>query len=151
MRDYFLTDGIKYSIPYSLEALCALKLQPNTLIWYRGLGKWTEAQDIEELHDLFPPMPPPLHREDEDDRIIFVNLFLYCVGLYLTVEYNNVFLLPVVGLSILAFVQTKSSSRLHKIRLLLPFLSVILHLSWAGLLLQICMLSHRVRKAVEHF
>jgi GYF domain 2 len=152
MRQYFLTDGTKYSIPYSLEDLRALKLQPNTLIWYRGLTKWTEAQDVEELYDLFPPIPPPFAAENEDENIFIINLLLSAVGSYCAVVgYSGWFMLPAAALSVLGFVQTKSSSRLHKTRLLLPFLSLILGLTWAGFILQVCLMPHQIRKAVANF
>ena len=62
MDYYYLLNRIKKG-PVSLEELKELKLEKNTLVWKEGLTDWTNANNLDELKELFkvspPPVPPP--------------------------------------------------------------------------------------------
>ena len=49
MKKYFIHDGNQQLGPFSLEELKDKGLTSKSMIWFEGLGTWTEAQFISEL------------------------------------------------------------------------------------------------------
>lgn len=65
MKRYFYTNGQEKEGPFSLEELKMKDIYPNTLIWHEGLEDWKEAENIDELREIFELSPPPLNSEIE--------------------------------------------------------------------------------------
>lgn len=63
MRMYFYSNGQDKDGPITLEDLKQKDLKPKTLIWHEGLDDWKEAQNIEELREIFELSPPSLEIE----------------------------------------------------------------------------------------
>lgn len=53
MEQYFIMQGNREQGPFDLEELALKKLKEDTLVWYRGLKKWSRACEIDELKILF--------------------------------------------------------------------------------------------------
>jgi tetrahydromethanopterin S-methyltransferase subunit F len=63
---YFYSNGQDKDGPVTLEDLKQKDLKPKTLIWHEGLDDWKEAQNIEELKEIFELSPPPLNTESDE-------------------------------------------------------------------------------------
>lgn len=60
MEFYILNNNEKEG-PFSVEALAAKNLSPNTLVWAVGYREWKPAKNVPELNDVLystPPSPP---------------------------------------------------------------------------------------------
>lgn len=62
MRQYYYADGDQQYGPFGFEALKSKNISKSTLVWYEGLGDWTQAGNIQELGELF--MAPPAATPD---------------------------------------------------------------------------------------
>lgn len=63
MEKYYLLKDEVPTGPYTLEELRELKLPLSSLVWYKGVDKWTEARLMPELYEIadtveIPPTPP---------------------------------------------------------------------------------------------
>jgi hypothetical protein len=67
MKKYFYSNGQEKEGPVTLEELKQKDIQPKTLIWHEGLDDWKEAENVEELREIFELSPPPII--DENDTI----------------------------------------------------------------------------------
>lgn len=53
MEQYFIIQGNREQGPFDMVALALKKLKEDTLVWYRGLKRWSRAYEIDELKILF--------------------------------------------------------------------------------------------------
>lgn len=60
MKKYFYSDGKEKKGPFSFEELINEEINPNTLIWFEGLGDWTPIKYIKELEEILHLSPPPI-------------------------------------------------------------------------------------------
>jgi uncharacterized membrane protein YhaH (DUF805 family) len=60
MKKYFYSDGREKKGPFSFEELKKEEINPNTLIWFEGLGDWTPIKEIKELEEILQLSPPPI-------------------------------------------------------------------------------------------
>jgi len=65
MKKYFYSNGREKEGPVTLDELKQKDIQPKTLIWHEGLDDWKEAENIEELKEIFELSPPPLDSEND--------------------------------------------------------------------------------------
>ncbi len=59
MKKFYLHNGKKQDGPFSKSELKAKNITRKTEIWYEGLSDWINAENIEELEDLFISTTPP--------------------------------------------------------------------------------------------
>lgn len=60
MKKYFYSNGQEKNGPFSFEELKNEEINPDTLIWFEGLGDWTPIKYIKELEDILHLSPPPI-------------------------------------------------------------------------------------------
>ena len=60
MTKYYLHDGQNQAGPFTIEELKAKDLSQDTQVWKEGTPAWVKAESLEELKDIFLPVPPPL-------------------------------------------------------------------------------------------
>jgi GYF domain 2 len=65
MTNYFIHDGTQKTGPFTLEELKQKVIEQNTMIWFDGLAKWTEAKNVLELNDMVIKSPPPLEKNSQ--------------------------------------------------------------------------------------
>ncbi|HEY3373343.1 MAG TPA: CD225/dispanin family protein [Prolixibacteraceae bacterium] len=58
MNKYFYTNGINQFGPFTLEELRDKNITRETSVWFKELGEWKHAGDIEELNHIFESSPP---------------------------------------------------------------------------------------------
>lgn len=63
MKKYFYTDGTNQFGPFTIEELKTKEIKSETNVWFQGIDEWIPAGKVEELHDLFETVPPPLKKE----------------------------------------------------------------------------------------
>ena len=64
---YFLDkDKVRHG-PFPFEELVAYDIQPNTLVWTKGMEKWQKAEDIPEIADFLPEFSEDEIYDDEAD------------------------------------------------------------------------------------
>jgi hypothetical protein len=59
MKKFYLHNGNEQSGPFDLNELREKKIIKNTPIWYEGISDWTNAENVDELKDLFKSTTPP--------------------------------------------------------------------------------------------
>lgn len=64
MKKYFYSNGQDKEGPVTLEELKQKDITPKTLIWYEGLDDWKEAENVDELREIFELKPPPISVEN---------------------------------------------------------------------------------------
>lgn len=64
MYTFYVHDGHAQKGPYTIAELKEMNLKTDTLVWYDGVGDWTEAGKVEELNMLFVKIPPPLKKPE---------------------------------------------------------------------------------------
>ena len=62
MTSYFIHDGNQKTGPFTLEEVKQKGIEEDTMIWFDGLPKWTEAKNILELNEAIIKSPPPLEK-----------------------------------------------------------------------------------------
>lgn len=62
MKKYFIHNGKEQEGPFNIEDLQQKGITSKTMIWYDGISKWTEAQEIPELKEIIIKGPPPLDK-----------------------------------------------------------------------------------------
>ena len=60
MKQYFYSDEKEQFGPFSFEELKDKNISAETLIWFSGLEKWTQAKHIKEIEEILELTPPPL-------------------------------------------------------------------------------------------
>lgn len=68
MKKYFCNLGGTNQGPVSLEELKQLKITPETLVWHEDLDHWIQAQQLDELTELFELSPPSINKEFKSDN-----------------------------------------------------------------------------------
>lgn len=64
-KQYFvILEGIQ-SGPFTIEALRAQQLTPETYVWREGLTDWVKAGTLPELSELFNQTPPPYGQQPQ--------------------------------------------------------------------------------------
>ena len=53
MKKYFYSNGQEKEGPVTLEELKQKNIQEKTMIWHEGLDDWKEAENIDELKEIF--------------------------------------------------------------------------------------------------
>ena len=58
--------------PYTFDELRSIPLKRDTLVWYKGMENWNNAENIESLKILFQNIPPPIptHSSNSSNVII---------------------------------------------------------------------------------
>lgn len=64
MKKYFYSTGQDKEGPLTLEELKQKDINPKTLIWHEGLDDWKEAENVDELKEIFELSPPPIEKDD---------------------------------------------------------------------------------------
>ncbi len=59
MKKYYLHNGTEQDGPFDITELKSKGITAKTLVWYEGIYDWTEADQIDELKDLFSKATPP--------------------------------------------------------------------------------------------
>jgi hypothetical protein len=62
MKKYFLHVGNEQVGPFDLDELRTKGITKNTQIWYEGLPDWLDAENCDELKELFKSSPPPFKK-----------------------------------------------------------------------------------------
>lgn len=82
MSQYFIQSRTGQEGPFTLEELSKTPINPDTLVWYKGINDWTPAGKIEALNSLFrgAPAAPSLEtfmapRYDDLKRRFNLSLF----------------------------------------------------------------------------
>jgi hypothetical protein len=60
MKRYFYLNGQDKEGPLTLEELKQKDINLKTLIWHEGLDDWKEAENVDELKEIFELCPPPI-------------------------------------------------------------------------------------------
>ena len=68
MKKYFYTDGTDKFGPFTLGELKEKEITRETQVWFHELGEWESAGTIPELQDLFALMPPPIQKQNTNER-----------------------------------------------------------------------------------
>ena len=71
MKKYFLQNNGQKDGPFSLEELKALKISPNTLIWYEGIKDWEKISNDKELHEKLFPQTIEVNENESSIAIAF--------------------------------------------------------------------------------
>ena len=61
MMEFYILNNNEKEGPFSVEALAAKNLSPDTLVWAVGYREWKPAKNVPELNDVLystPPSPP---------------------------------------------------------------------------------------------
>lgn len=66
MKKYFYSNGQEKEGPVTLEELKQKNIQEKTMIWHEGLDDWKEAENIDELKEIFELIPPPIIVENDN-------------------------------------------------------------------------------------
>lgn len=61
MRQYYLFIDNEQIGPISFEEISTKKITKETKVWYEGLEKWKNANEIEELKEIIISIPPPIN------------------------------------------------------------------------------------------
>lgn len=81
MSQYFIQTRTGQEGPFTLEELSKTTIDPDTLVWYKGINDWTRAGEIDALNSLFTgPAPSTLEtftapRYDDLNRRFNLSLF----------------------------------------------------------------------------
>lgn len=67
MKKYFYSDGKAKHGPLSLDELKQESISNETLIWFEGLGDWTQAKELKEMEPILELQPPPIFKEQKND------------------------------------------------------------------------------------
>ncbi|MCW1149165.1 DUF4339 domain-containing protein [Flavobacterium lacisediminis] len=68
MNKYYLHNGTENIGPFNIEELKQQNITRNTQVWFEGMEDWKEAGTIEELKILFPVLPPPLKKDNTENK-----------------------------------------------------------------------------------
>jgi hypothetical protein len=68
MKKYYLHNGNEQQGPFDLDDLRSRGINRTTKIWYEGISDWINAENCEELNDLFNSITPPPIKKDENIR-----------------------------------------------------------------------------------
>ena len=64
MKKFYLHNGKKQDGPFSKSELKEKNITRKTEVWYEGLSDWTNAENINELEDIFiATTPPPIRNK----------------------------------------------------------------------------------------
>lgn len=66
MKKYFLHDGKEQQGPFSLDDLRNKGINKKTQIWYEGSPDWLDAENCDDLKELFITSTPPPFRKNEN-------------------------------------------------------------------------------------
>ncbi len=59
MKKYYIHNGSEQDGPFNISDLKSKGITPKTEVWYEGLSDWINADQIDELKELFSRMKPP--------------------------------------------------------------------------------------------
>tara|TARA_R110001583_G_scaffold194758_1_gene366856 strand:+ start:1445 stop:2107 length:663 start_codon:yes stop_codon:yes gene_type:complete len=59
MKKYYLHNGTEQEGPFDISDLKSKGITAKTEVWYEGISDWTNADEIDELKDLFSKVIPP--------------------------------------------------------------------------------------------
>lgn len=59
MKKYYIHNGSEQDGPFDISDLKSEGITPKTEVWYEGLSDWINADQIDELKELFSSMKPP--------------------------------------------------------------------------------------------
>jgi len=66
MKKYYIHEGNNQQGPFDYEDLRAKGVTAKTKIWYEGINDWIDAEQCEELKELFKiSTPPPLIKKND--------------------------------------------------------------------------------------
>lgn len=74
MIEYFIIVNNVQKGPFSKEDLLALSINQDTLIWHKGLDKWTRAKNIPDLAEVINFQPPPIPLDIIEDDVLNVKI-----------------------------------------------------------------------------
>jgi len=57
--EYYCVENNEQTGPYSLDELLQLPIKEETLVWQEGLEDWTEAKNVELIHERLKKTTPP--------------------------------------------------------------------------------------------
>jgi hypothetical protein len=64
MKKFYLHNGAEQSGPFDLNELREKKITQSTPIWYEGISDWTNAENVDELKELFKSAAPPPFKQN---------------------------------------------------------------------------------------
>ena len=59
MKKYYLHNGTEQDGPFDISDLKSKGITPKTEVWHEGISDWTDADQINELKELFSKATPP--------------------------------------------------------------------------------------------
>ncbi|MFZ2285087.1 MAG: DUF4339 domain-containing protein [Lutibacter sp.] len=59
MNKYYIHNGSEQDGPFNISDLKSKGITPKTEVWYEGLSDWINADQIDELKELFSRLTPP--------------------------------------------------------------------------------------------
>lgn len=57
MRDYYLHNGFEQLGPFTIDELKEQNINKETPVWYKGLARWTAAENIDEIKGILNVLP----------------------------------------------------------------------------------------------
>jgi hypothetical protein len=64
MKKFFLKEGEEKAGPFDIDELKAKGVTAETAVWVEGQPDWTTAGNLDELKDMFTPIPPAVPTEE---------------------------------------------------------------------------------------
>lgn len=103
---YYINENENQSICLSFQELKDKQINENTLIWRKGLKKWTPASKLNEIHTIINFSPPPINENEytiPEKNITELKEF----------EKNKILIIPFITFILLISVALNSNYYIH--------------------------------------